>query len=97
MRLLFAFFLVFAVGCSSAPIKRSNIAAACETATAALEALTAARRADRITKAQLDAAISIHESTNRFCQPVAESLSPADLAALLTAAARLTTQQGELQ
>lgn len=97
MRILLAALLTFAVGCSGGMTTKGKVGFACDSATAALQALTAARVANRISKADLDKAISVHETTNRFCEPVAESISPADYAALLSAVARLSAQQGESQ
>lgn len=83
-------------GCAGLQTQHQKIGAACETAASALEAVTAAKIAGKATQAQLQDAIRVYEPTQQFCQPVAESLSSVDYAALIRAAATLTVKKKEV-
>lgn len=88
---------LFTIGLAGAACtkQKSNIAIACESSATALDALTAAKIAGRISDAKLREAVVIYRSTIPYCQPVAESLNISDYGRLATAAAELTQRAGE--
>ncbi len=84
--------------CSGVQTQHQRIAATCDTAASALEALTAAKTSGRITSAQLQQAIDVYKPTVPFCQPEpATSLSASDYAVLAKAAVTLAAKQGALK
>lgn len=96
----FALLLGLAVGlalvaCAGVQSEHQKIAAACETSAAAADAIASAKAAGRVTQAQAAQALAIYKTTVPFCEPApVGSLSSVDFAALLAAAAELTTTAG---
>lgn len=76
---------------------KDQIAIACDSAASALEVITAAKVAGKISKAELDSAIAAYRPTVAFCQPVAENLNAVDFGALLRAAATLSAKSAAVK
>lgn len=81
--------LAMAISCASLPSQHQKIGAACNASAAAAEAIADATDAGLMSKADAKRAADLYHSTDRFCEPVADSLTPQDYAALLSAAASL--------
>jgi hypothetical protein len=80
------------VACSSLQTQHQRIAAACEGAATAADSIAAGKEAGRVTAAQAKQALEVYRVTVPYCEPEpATSLSSADYAALITAAAQLAT------
>jgi hypothetical protein len=80
------------VGCSSLQTQHQKIAAACEGAATAADSIAAGKDAGRVTPAQAKQALEVYRVTVPYCEPEpASSLTSADYAALITAAAQLAT------
>lgn len=91
--------LVGSIGCSAGGVKeQKNIATACAGITAAGNAIAAAAETDPAKKPLAAKAVILVRPTVPFCEPKpADHLSPADYAALLSAAADLATMKKEIQ
>jgi hypothetical protein len=72
--------------------EHQRIAVACDAEASSLQALTAAERAGRISKAQLGQAIDIYKRTVPVCEPPAQSLDAVQKAALDLAVAELAAR-----
>lgn len=81
-------------GCAGIQTQHQQIAATCEGAASAMDALNAARVADRITAAQHSKAVDIYKTTVPVCEPPADSLDSVKYAALAAAAAELSNLAG---
>lgn len=74
--------------------EQKQIAASCAGITAAVNSIAAAAEVGKVSKADARKALAIAKPTAAFCEPKpADHLSPADYAALLSAAADLATQK----
>ncbi len=92
--LLVAMLSVMLSACAGMTTK-NKIAAACESAASGLEAVTAAKNAGRVSNAQLGESIALYKRVVvPNCLPVPDSLSSANYAALVTAAAELYNRAG---
>lgn len=68
---------------------KQKIGFACADVQAAGEAIATAADHGFISQADAGKAATLYHSTDRFCEPVVETLTPADYAALLSTAASL--------
>lgn len=84
-------------GCSGLSTHQ-QIGVSCESAAAALDSLTAAKAAGKVTADQLNDAVRIYEAgVVPFCVPVAENMTAVQKAAFAAAIAELTRRAGEHQ
>jgi hypothetical protein len=98
MRTLIRVAIVLAIlagcACASLPSQHQQIAAACESAASAAEAIAAAQNAGRVSHAQGAEALRLYRSTVVYCEPPAESLNAIEFQGLRDAAAELVTRAG---
>lgn len=100
MKLFFSLLLtVSLVGCNGGGVKeQKQIATACAGITAAVNAIAAGAETGKVSKAEAAKALALAKPTAIFCQPKpAAHLSPADYAALLSAAAELATRKERIK
>lgn len=84
-------------GCAGMSAKQ-QIGVSCESAASALETLTAAKQAGKISREDLGKAIAIYErAVIPVCVPVAESMSAIAKAELAGALTELTARAGRIQ
>lgn len=77
--------------------QKQKIGVACAEVQAAGEAIATAADHGLISVADAGKAATLYHSTDKFCQPVAERLTPADYASLLSTAASLVTTASKVQ
>lgn len=78
--------------CSSIQTQHQQIAAACESAASAADAVAAGAEAGKVTTAQAQQAVKVYRVTVPFCEPQPrESLGSADYTLLIESAAQLAT------
>lgn len=80
---------LLALGGCAGLTKKDNVAVACEAVASAGEAVAAAANAGRINQAQLEDARRLYHTTDKFCEPVVDKISPMDFAELLSVGAEL--------
>lgn len=98
--LWFALAIAFAfgtTGCvSGLQTQHQKIGVACADVQAAGEAIATAGDAGLITPAQAAKAAKLYHQTDKYCEPVAQSLPDADYAKLLSIVADLLAEKGKL-
>lgn len=80
-------------GCATGLPEKDRIALACNDVASAGDAIAAAAEGGLVTKADAAKARDLYHSTDKFCEPIADHLSPADYAMLASTAAKLVAQQ----
>lgn len=77
--------------------QHQKIGVACADVQAAGEAIATAADHGLVSVEDAGKAATLYHSTDKFCQPVASSLSPADYGTLLSAAASLVTTASKVK
>lgn len=100
IRILLAALLTLALSaCTGGGVKeQKQIATACASITAAVNAIAAGAETGKVSKADAAKALAVARPTATFCQPKpAAHLGAADYAALLSAAADLATRKESIR
>jgi hypothetical protein len=95
MRILLTLALALTLSSCAGFTTKQKIAASCESIASGVDSATAAKRSGRISAADLQRVVDYANPTKSFCQPIpAGTLSPADYAALVSAAAKIAIAPG---